>query len=64
MPICIAWLQRLVRCGSQVVYIVRQMIQYAVTAGCYVAVLTNGYNLFGFRFEVVVELRKVRYNPS
>lgn len=61
MPkICMGWLQRLARCGSQVVYIVRQIIQYAVTAGCYVGLLTNGYNLFAFRFEVVLELRPVR----
>ena len=57
-------LQRLARCGSQVVQLVRQVIQYAVTAGCYVALLTNGYNLLAFRFEVAVEFVEVSYNPA
>lgn len=43
------------------VLIVRQ-VRYADTVGCYVALVTNGYNLFAFRFEVVLELRPVRYN--
>lgn len=57
-------MQRLARCGSQAINIVRQVIQYAVTGGCYVVLVTNGFNLFAFRSEVVMEFCPVRFNPA
>lgn len=42
----------------------RQVMQYAVIAGCYVGLLTNGYHLFAFRFEVVMDHVPVCYNPA
>ena len=46
-------------CGSQVVFIVRQMIRYAVTGGCRYGLLTDLHHLIVFRFATHVVERKV-----
>ena len=46
-------------CGSQVGYIVRQMIHYAVRSGCRYGLLTDMHHLIVFRFVTEVVEREV-----
>ncbi len=46
-------------CGSQVGFIMRQMIRYAITGGCRYGLLTDMHHLIVFRFVTEVVQHKV-----